>query len=412
MESKEKLHVLILNHYAGSPEMGMEFRPYYLAKEWRKMGHQVTIIAGDYSHLRTKNREIKKDFQKEMIDGIRYCWIRTGTYKGNGVRRALTMLRFSVKLWRNGQSIADRMTPDVVITSSTYPLDTYAGQRIAKKSGAKLIHEVHDMWPATLIELGGMKRTNPFVMLIQAAENSAYKNSNYVVSLLPCAREYMIEHGMDRNKFVNIQNGIVLEEWEHGEQLPEEHQRLLESLKRDGKFIIGYFGGHGLSNALDTLLDAAKDIGIQKTAFVLVGNGVEKSRLIQRAEREEIKNVYFLDTVPKVCIKNLTRYFDCSYIGGKRSSLYRFGASPNKMYDSMMAGKPVICVLDLPECAIEEYQCGIMVKSGKKEDICQAIEDLYHMSQAEREKMGRRGKEAVMKVFNYQVLAEKFEKLF
>ena len=185
MRSKEKLHILILNHYAGSPKMGMEFRPYYLAREWIKMGHQVTIMAGDYSHLRIENRKPEKDFQKEIIDGVRYCWVRTGVYKGNGVKRAFTMFRFVEKLWKNAQQIADIMKPDVVITSSTYPLDTYAGQRIAKGAGAKLIHEVHDMWPATLVELGGMKRTNLFVMLIQAAEDSAYQNSDYVVSLPP-----------------------------------------------------------------------------------------------------------------------------------------------------------------------------------------------------------------------------------
>ena len=198
------------------------------------------------------------------------------------------MFRFVGKLWRNAQRIADAMKPDVVITSSTYPLDTYAGQRIAKKSGAKLIHEVHDMWPATLVELGGMKRTNPFVMLIQAAENSAYRKSDYVVSMLPCAKEYMIEHGMKEDKFVNIQNGIVLEEWEHGEKIPEEHERLLKALKNNGKFIVGYFGGHALSNALDSLLDTAKYIGIREVVFVLVGNGVEKHRLMKRAEEEQL----------------------------------------------------------------------------------------------------------------------------
>ena len=67
------MNILLINHYAGSTEMGMEFRPYYFAREWLKRGHRVTIIAGDYSHLRIKNPEIKKDFQKEVIDNIQYC---------------------------------------------------------------------------------------------------------------------------------------------------------------------------------------------------------------------------------------------------------------------------------------------------------------------------------------------------
>lgn len=59
------MNILLLNHYAGSPEMGMEFRPYYFAREWMKMGHSVRIVAGDFSHLRIKNPKITKDFQEK-----------------------------------------------------------------------------------------------------------------------------------------------------------------------------------------------------------------------------------------------------------------------------------------------------------------------------------------------------------
>ena len=134
------MNILYINHYAGSPEMGMEFRPYYLAREWVKMGHNVRIVAGDYSHLRQKNPDVSKDFQEEMIDDINYTWIKTGKYEGNGVARALTMFRFVYKLRANAGMIADKWRPDVVITSSTYPLDTYAGQkikRITKRNGLR-----------------------------------------------------------------------------------------------------------------------------------------------------------------------------------------------------------------------------------------------------------------------------------
>lgn len=406
------MNVLYINHYAGTPVLGMEFRPYYLAREWTKMGHHVAIIAGDYSHLRIKNPNVKKDFQKEVVDGISYCWVKTGKYSGNGVARAFTMFRFVGKLWWNARGIAKSIKPDIVVTSSTYPIDTFAGQKIRKLSNAKLIHEVHDMWPATLIELGGMKKSNPFVVFMQIGENSAYKHSDYVVSLLPCAKEYMMKHGMAASKFVNIQNGIALEEWEQQDTIPEQHQKLLKTLKKEGKFIVGYFGGHALSNALDILLDVAKTTEIQNVVFVLVGNGIEKPRLMQRAETEKIKNVFFLDTVRKPCVGDLLKYFDCSYMGGLDSKLYRFGVSLNKMYDSMMAAKPLLCVLNVPQCPVEVYQCGLMVKSGKIEDIHRAIQSLYIMSQEEREKMGQRGKEAVMKHYNYHVLAERFEKLF
>ena len=92
------MNILLINHYAGSPEMGMEFRPYYMAREWIKLGHKVAIIAGDYSHLRQKNPSIKKDFTKAKIDGITYCWVKTGQYTGNGVKRALSLASVPGKL--------------------------------------------------------------------------------------------------------------------------------------------------------------------------------------------------------------------------------------------------------------------------------------------------------------------------
>ena len=407
------MNILLINHYAGSPEMGMEFRPYYFAEEWLKLGHRVDIIAADYSHLRIKNPEVLQDFQSEEIDGIRYHWIKAGRYEGNGAARALSMFRFVGKLWWHAGKIVKKYRPDVVITSSTYPLDTYAGQRIARKSGARLIHEVHDMWPATLTELGGMSRHHPFVVLMQIAENSAYRHSDRVVSLPPLAKEYMVKHGMRPEKFVAIPNGIVREDWENPDPLPDEHREALEKLRAEGKFIIGYFGGHAISNALDTLLDAAKQIKEKEIQFVLVGKGIEKRRLIRRVREEKIENVLFLPPVPKKTVPQLLQYFDCSFMGSMFCALYRrFGVCLNKMYDSMMAAKPVLFAVDTSGSPIEEYKCGIVVKPEHAGKIAANIERLFHMPEAERRKMGERGRQAVLTCFTYDVLGKQFAELF
>ena len=143
------MNILYIEHYAGSPEMGMEFRPYYLAREWVKQGHKVTMIAGDYSHLRKKNPTVDHDMQKETIDGIDYYWLKTGRYSGNGAKRAMTMLRFCRKLRKWKKWIVNEIKPDVVISSSTYPIDSIPASKIAKKANkAKHIHEVHDMTTA------------------------------------------------------------------------------------------------------------------------------------------------------------------------------------------------------------------------------------------------------------------------
>lgn len=399
------MNILLLNHYAGSPELGMEFRPFYLAQEWIRMGHKVTVVAGDYSHLRRINPTVNRDFEEQKVDNINYCYVKTGSYSGNGAARAFSMFRFVLKLMADSRLLVKRYDPDIVIASSTYPLETYAAQRIAKVACAKYVHEVHDMWPSTLYEVGGMSKNHPFVWLMQLAENSAYRHCNKCVSLLPYAKEYMEKHGLAQGKFVYVPNGIAFEEWKHPQPLPAEHQTVMEGLS--GKFIVGYFGGHALSNALDTLLEAARITLDDEVHFVLVGDGVEKPKLMNRAESEHICNVTFLPPVPKQAIPSLVKHFDCSYMGGLDSPLYRFGLCLNKMYDSMAAGIPIICAFNAPPTPVKEYGCGVQVPPAPQE-IANAILELRSMPKTRLVEMGERGREAAMNRFSYKSLAIKF----
>lgn len=403
------MNILIINHYAGSPEMGMEFRPYYFAREWIKMGHRVDIIAADYSHLRRINPEVESDFQEDMIDGIHYHWIKTGEYEGNGAKRAITMAKFVSRLWLNARRIIKDMSPDVVICSSTYPLDTYVGQRIRKKSKkkVKLIHEVHDMWPATLYEIGGMSKKHPFVLVMQIGENSAYKNSDHVISLLPYAEDYMKEHGLKEGKFTCIPNGIVLEEWENPKDIPNEHKRVFENLKEENKFVVGYFGGHALSNALDFMLETAQEIDDEDVHFVLVGDGVEKQRLIEKTKTMGLTNVTFLSPVDKKSIPKLCEHFDCIYMCGLDSPLYRFGLCLNKMFDTMASGKPGICALNV-KSYFSEYKCGYDVEIKDIDVICNIIKRIKNFDQEELDEISSMAKKAVLGRFNYFKLAEEF----
>lgn len=405
------MNILLINHYAGSTEMGMEFRPFYLAQEWVKQGHEVTILAGDYSHLRLKNPVVEKDFLEQDIGGVRYVWFKTGSYEGNGVKRALTMLRFVGKLFWYGKKISKLVKPDVVIASSTYPLDAYAAHFIARKTKAQVIHEVHDMWPSTLVELGGMSRKHPFVVMMQIGENYAYRHADYVVSLPSCAEEYMKEHGLRSGGFACVRNGVVLSDWEDPQPLPTEHEEILTELKKD-KFLVGYFGGHALSNALDLLLDAAKELADTNIHIVLVGDGVEKKRLQKRAEEERIENVTFLGSVPKKAVPSLVAHFDCTYLGALDSPLYRFGICMNKIFDSMMAGKPMVCAIKTPDTLIPENGCGVMVDPGDPKVVADAIKQMAAMPPEKLAEMGKNGRKAAEEKYNYTALARQFADLF
>ena len=138
------MNIVYINHYAGSIYHGMEVRPYYLAKEWIKLGHNVTIIASNFSHIRKKNVAMHSNYQQENIDGITYIWCNTNNYVTNGFKRIINIHKFLKRLRKLIPYILTNIKPDLVIASSTYPFDTKIAYQIAKLSTAKFVYEIHD----------------------------------------------------------------------------------------------------------------------------------------------------------------------------------------------------------------------------------------------------------------------------
>lgn len=398
------MNILLINHYAGSPSLGMEFRPYYMAREWQKMGHQTRIVGASFSHLR-KQQPVRK---KEVIDGISYSWVKTNCYQGNGLGRIVSMGMFIGKLLCGYKRLLRDFVPDVVIASSTYPLDNYVAYKIARHYKAKMVYEIHDLWPLSPMELGGYSPRHPFIRVMQRAEDFAYRHCDAVVCMLPKAAEHCIEHGLPADRFHYVPNGIVLEDWEQPENLPAEHQQLIGKLKGEGRFLIGYAGGHALSNSLDVLLDAAKRMDKQRYAIVLVGNGTEKEHLCQRVEEEHIENVWFLNPIPKKAIPSFLAEMDILYLGWNRNPLYRFGISPNKIFDYMMSGKPVVHAVEAGNDPVAEAGCGLSVEPENAAAIAGAMEKLSQISEEDRTLMGANGKRFVLDNHTYSVLAKRF----
>ena len=406
------MRILYINHYAGSINKGMAFRPYYLAKEWQKMGHDVLIVCANFSHLRHTNFEGTRDF--DIIDdgGVNYQIINTKTYMGNGLSRAKTMITFCWKLHKKANKIAKCFKPDVVISSSTYPLDTYPAQKIAKISNCKYIHEGHDIWPLTLTTIGGMSKWNPFVIIMGIAENSAYKNADVVVSLLPNAYKHMLLHGLSNTtKFVHIPNGIYLDDWKKSEVMPDEHKKIFEALYEQNKFVVGYSGGHALSNALDVLIDVAYKFKYDNHfVFVLVGDGNEKSNLMHKCKELGLNNVVFLPSVRKRQVPNVLKEMDVCYVGTKNDSidLDKFGVSLNKVYDYMMASKPIIYSVASSNNEISMAECGIVTAPEDVQGIADAIIKLDRMTKKELALMGEKGRKWVLENCTYDKLAKDF----
>ena len=403
------MNILLINHYAGSPQHGMEYRPHYLAREWVRAGHRVQVVAASFSHVRSRQPSVAADPVDELIDGIAYRWLPTPAYAGNGLGRVRNIWAFLRRLWHEAPALVRAVQPDVVIASSTYPMDIWVARRIARLSRAKLVYEVHDLWPASPIELSGMSPWHPFILLCQKAENDAYRDADVVVSMLPRVADHMQQHGLDLSKLHIVPNGVSLDEWQaEGVPLAADLQTQLDALKAPGRTLVGYAGSHGLPNALDVLLDAAALVRHEPFVFVLVGGGHEKARLAQRVASENLHHVHLFAPIPKAQIPALLAQFDIAYIGWQRVPIYRFGIAPNKLMDYMMAGRAVLHSVEAGNDPVAEARCGITVAAESPGAVAQGLRQLAARTPGERRAMGERGRAFVLAHHTYPVLAQRF----
>jgi len=373
------------------------------------MGHSTTIVSASYSHVRKKQPFFSRLWKKDSIDGISYIWLKTPRYHGNGVRRAINIFVFVALATIHAKIIAKEVMPDAVIASSTYPLDNYVANYIARRSKAKHIYEVHDIWPLSPIELGGMSDLHPFIVLMKWAERYAYRRADEVVSLLPNAYEHMAEQGLAIDKFFYMPNGVNFGDWENQlAELPSEVQSSLTEAKQKGQLIVGYAGAHGLANCLMSLIEAANMLKDEKILFVLVGQGPEKERLIETSRQLGLRNVLFFSPVDRIAIPRLLDQFDIAYIGLRSTPVFRFGISPNKLMDYMMSAKPVVLAIDTEKDMITASGGGIKVNPEDGEAIASAIRKIGMMSRSEREEMGRRGKRYIEEHHDYRIIGKKF----
>ena len=445
------MNILYINHYAGSPQHGMEYRPYYLAREWVRAGHAVRMLAASYSHVRAQQPDLAAmhtaashapngqsgqsshplpgDVVQEAveeagaksgratvqhIDGVAYHWYATPAYVGNGVGRVKNIWSFLRQVWLDAPRLARTFEPDVVIASSTYPMDIWVAHRIAKlarKQGkpCKLVFEVHDLWPLSPIELGGMSPRHPFIMLCQAAEKYAYQHADVVVSMLPKVAEHMQSHGLDVRKLHIVPNGITLDEWE-GEAVPlrADVASHLAAQKAAGRKVVGYAGSHGTPNALEVLLQAAAHMQTEPFSFVLVGSGHEKAALQQQAQEWGLQHVAFFDPIPKAHIPAFLAQLDIAYIGWQRVPIYRFGIAPNNLMEYMMASCVVLHSVEAGNDPVAEAGCGMTVPPADPQAVADGLRQLARLDAATRQRMGESGRQFVLDNHTYPVLAQRF----
>lgn len=403
------MNILYINHYAGHPDYGMEFRPFYLAEEWQKNGHNALVLAANFSHLRRKNPQLNGP---EIKDKVNYYWVETPAYSGNGVARVVNIFSFVIKIFLQRKKILSHIKPDIVVASSTYPFDIFPAWWLAKKNKAKLVFEIHDLWPLSLIEIGGMSKYHPFVLLVALAEKAAFKLPDKIISILPKTFAHAKKFGVSAENFSVIPNGIVPEDWNDSEKLlPSESQRIL-ALRQQGKFLVGYAGAHGVANALEYFIDAAKLLENKNIHIILIGDGQEKENLLRYAKDNSVSNVSFIGRISKDAIPDALSHMDALYIGWQKQSLYRFGIGANKIFDYMMAEKPIIHSVTAGNDPVADAACGISIEAENKNAIAKAILELAEKTPQERALMAKNGKAYVLANHDYKILAKNFLNVF
>ncbi|WP_414659516.1 glycosyltransferase family 4 protein [Acinetobacter courvalinii] len=397
-----------INQYSSTPETAMGGRHYYLAQELAKKGHQVYVIAGRYSHLLRNPKQFDEQyFIEEITPNFSFVWVNLPEYQeAHSKQRVLNWFKFSWLL-RNISNVIPTK-PDVILYSSPSLIGYLGAKYLANKFRVPFIFEVRDIWPLTLMELGGHSSKHPFIKFMQWIEDRAYKKADYVFSNLYNAVEHMQTRGLDSSKFHWIPNGVSLEEVSQKQPLNAE---TLSQLPQN-KFIIGYTGTIGVANAIDDLIEAAKILSSNpQLHFVLVGSGKEKESLIRKVQSLDLRNITFISAIPKKQIQSMLEQFDICYIGWQKNSLYRFGIAPNKLPEYLYAGKPIIHAFSGKGDIVQQAQAGITIEAEDPEAIVGAVQQLYNLTAEQRQQLGSNGKQFVLQHLEYAMIAEKLENI-
>ena len=400
--------IWIINQYASTPDVGMGGRHYYLANELAKLGYRVYVIASASSHLLREQPTFPGAFHVvKVAERFSFLWVKLPKYeRSSSKQRALNWFLFAWQLQNLTKVITEK--PDVILHSSPSLVSFLGAQRLAKKFSARLVFEVRDIWPLTLVELGGYSSRHPFIQLMQWIERKAYRDSDRVVSNLRKSVQHMVHHGLDERKFSWIANGFSLDEVAQAAEL--DFSTLQEI--PENKFIVGYTGTMGVANALDDLIDAAgKLTGFLDICFVLIGSGKERARLKKRVDQENLKNVVFIDPIPKTQVHKVLQFFDVCYIGWRSESLYRFGIAANKIPEYMYSGKPILHGYSGTCDPVSEFGCGVVVNAEDVQSLVEGVLKLYRLSSDERAIMGGNGCAAALEHYEYGGLASKLEKV-
>ena len=395
--------------------IGSIVRHHNLAKYMDKTKYNVYIISSSAVHNSDFNFITGKEKYKiSNIDGVNYVHIKTNQYKGNGVKRVFNILQFYLNTRKARRKLVKEIgKPDIVYASSPVPTAAVVGLSIAKKSKAKSIVEVRDLWPDSIVSFNVAKKNNILGKILYQIEKMMYIKADKLVFTMAGGKEFLqtkkYKDKIDLSKVYNINNGVDIEQYEYNSKnyFIEDDKELNDT----STFKLLYAGSIRKAYNVRQILELAKKIQDNKfdnVRIYLYGNGNEKPEMIKYCEDNNIENVVFRDFVDNKYIPYIMSKCDICLLHGKNVDIFKYGTSQNKMFAYLFSGKPIISSFYNQYELIEKYGCGITLRNNTLDEYYDAFLKLYDNYDKDKEKYIVNDRK-LLEQFDYKKLAEQLE---
>lgn len=384
-----------ISKYAVATQYGNPTRQYFLSKYLAREGHQVKLIYSRSSILGATPPTINEPLVSEQ-EGFHQIML-PGPLVGLGFspKRIWSWLLFErgVRQWASKQT--DK--PDIVIASSLSILTFLTGIVLKKKYNCKLVIEVRDIYPFTLVATGKFNANHPAVTYLSGVERRAYQAADLIVSTL--------DHFEDHLKQV-FRPGLEKYQWIPMGFDPEYYQKeassdLLINLPKDKPFVVGYAGSFGMTQATGVIFDAIKKLAEDREIhFLLAGDGKEKASGLRKISRQQ--NFTDLGRIDKNQVHLMLQNCDVVLNPWLDLEVYKYGISPNKWMDYMYAAKPIIVGFAGKSKLLEEAQFGRIIPPEDVESLIKEIYRFKRMFSTQRDEMGQNGKQYLEENLSYK----------
>jgi glycosyltransferase involved in cell wall biosynthesis len=379
-----------------------------ITKQWTEDGHTITVIAGMMHYSSSEKRaEYKGKLFKRKRQGVLNiirCHV-SESYNSSFIGRLWAYFSFVFSsLWAGLFMTKGKF--DVIIVTSPPLFIAISGYLISRFKRTPFVFEIRDLWPESAIDTGVV--TNKLVIkLAFALEAFVYKKATLINVLTPAFREILIEKKkVNPDKIIFIPNAadftlsdkILL----NFEKVSFRKEHNLE-----GKFVIIYVGAHGVANHLEQIIETGLLLLNTNVLFLLIGDGMEKKRLVALAKEKKLNNIRFLDPVPKA---EVFKYILASDMGTsvlKNVDTFKTVYS-NKTFDYMSCKIPILMAIDgVSKKLVEDAQAGEFVKPENPKDFSDKIK--YYLVNPEKVRIqGENGYKFAKSNFDRTVLAEKY----